>query len=142
MMDEAWITSAQDMWASCTRRSERAKDSLRNPNDKSDKRLYRVHWLEVRIQDIHEIILKEGARKFNCSAVDAVPATETTAAIPAKPAVVFHFSWWYVTKVRPFFVKPAGREVCVCVYHLRFDLFVEALYNYIKRLRGDLKALP
>lgn len=29
--------------------------------------------------------------------------------------------------------------MCVCVYHLRFDVFVESLYNYTKRLRGDLK---
>ena len=52
-MDEAWIEFALDVWTSSTRRSERAKDSLRNPNDKSDKKLYRVHWLEMRIGDIH-----------------------------------------------------------------------------------------
>ena len=45
----------------------------------------------------------------------------------------------YTKKARPFFVKPAGREVCVCIYHLRFDIFVETIYNYVKRLRGDLK---
>ena len=51
-MDEAWVEFAVDIWCSSTRRSERAKDSLRNPNDKNDKRLYRVHWLEMRIGDI------------------------------------------------------------------------------------------
>ena len=138
-MDEAWVAHAVDVWTTHTRRSERAKDSLRNPNDKADKKLYRVHWLEVRMSDILEIIVTEGKRKFNMPAVEAVEATETSAAIPAKPAVAFHFSWWYLTKTKPFFVKPAGREVCVCVYHLRFDLFVEALYNYTKRLRTDMK---
>lgn len=58
---------------------------------------------------------------------------------PVKAAVEFHWSWWYTKKVRPFFVKDGGRDVCVCVYHLRFEIFIESLYNYRKRLRGDLK---
>lgn len=138
-MDEEWIDFAIGIWKDNARRSERAKDSLRNPRDKSDRVLYRVYWLEVRIGDIHELILKEGKRKFNKPAVTAVAATDSSAAVQAQAAVEFHWSWWYTTKVRPFFVKPAGREVCVCVYHLRFDLFVEANYNYLKRLRSDLK---
>lgn len=132
-MKEEWIEFAVDTWKTLTRRSERAKDSLRNPNDKSDTRLYRIHWLEVRIRDIHDFIVREGKRKFD---KPAIPATEAS---PAEQAVEFHFSWWYTIKVRPFFVKDGGREVCVCVYHLRFDLFVEALYNYTKRLRHDTK---
>lgn len=140
-MPEEWIAFAIDIWKDNTRRSERAKDSIRNPNDKSDKKLYRVHWLEVRIADIHALILREGKRKFNQPALEGVPATESSPAVmdPVE-AVEFHFSWWYTKKVRPFFVKDGGREVCVCVYHLRWELFVEALYNYLKRLRCDLKA--
>lgn len=138
-MDDKWIEFAIDVWKTSTRRSERAKDSVRNPNDKSDKQLYRIHWLEVRIRDIHEHIVREGKRKFDVPAVETTPATEGSPAVEAKPAVEFHFSWWYTTKVRPFFVKDGGREVCVCVYHLRFDLLVQALYNYVKRLRQDIK---
>lgn len=104
-----------------------------------DKKLYRIHWLEVRIRDMHELIISEGKRKFDHAAVEAIPATEHSEAIEAKPEVQFHWSWWYTTKVRPFFVKDAGRDVCVCIYHLRFDLFVEAIFNYVKRLRCDLK---
>ena len=59
-MNEEWISFAVSVRTDNTRRSERAKDSLRNPRDKSDKVLYRVHWLEVRIGDIHDLILKEG----------------------------------------------------------------------------------
>lgn len=132
-MPDEWIDFAIDIWKTETRRSERAKDSVRNPRDKTDKKLYRVHWLEVRIGDIHELIVREGRRKFDR------PATESTEAIEAVEEVQFHFSWWYVTKVRPFFVKDGGREVCVCVYHLRFDVFIETLFNYIKRLRTNLK---
>lgn len=137
--DEAWIEFAVSVWKDNTRRSERAKDSIRNPNDMSDKRLYRINWLEVRIQDIYNLIVAEGKRKFDRAAVAAVPATDSTPGVDAVEAVEFHWSWWYTTKVRPFFVKDGGREVCVCVYNLRWDLFVESIYNYTKRLRGNLK---
>lgn len=93
----------------------------------------------MRIGDIHDLIVREGKRKFDRAGVAAVTATNSSPAIDAVEEVTFHWSWFYTTKVRPFFCKPAGREVCVCVYHLRFDLFVEALYNYMKRLRSDLK---
>jgi hypothetical protein len=36
-MDEEWIEFALGIWKDNTRRSERAKDSLRNPNDRSDE---------------------------------------------------------------------------------------------------------
>lgn len=93
----------------------------------------------MRIKDIQEIIIKEGHRKFDKPAIPAQHATEDRPAIGAVEAVEFHFSWWYTKMVRPFFVKDGGRDVCVCVYHLRFEIFVESLYNYVKRLRGDLK---
>lgn len=35
-------------------------------------------------------------------------------------------------------MKPAGRETSVCIYHLRFDLLVEALYVFYKRLRDAI----
>lgn len=46
-MKEEWIEFAVDTWLKSTRRSERAKDNVRNPNDKNDTKLYRIHWLEV-----------------------------------------------------------------------------------------------
>lgn len=57
-MDERWIELAIDVWTKSTRRSERAKDSVRNPNRKDDHQLYRIHWLEMRIRDIHEEMLR------------------------------------------------------------------------------------
>lgn len=64
-MDEQWIESAIDIWTKSTRRSESVKDSVRNPNRKDGHQLYRIHWLEVRIRDIHEETLREGNRKFD-----------------------------------------------------------------------------
>lgn len=67
-MNKEWIEFATGIWKDNTHRSERAKDSLRNPNDRSDKRLYRIHWLEVRVGDIHDLIVSEGKRKFDRAA--------------------------------------------------------------------------
>ena len=89
-MDEAWVQHGIDIWKRETRRSERAKDSVRNPTNKSDKILYRVHWLECRIGDIQQVIEHEGQRKFDQPEQPALAATGITAAVPAKPAVKFH----------------------------------------------------
>lgn len=112
------------------------------PFFRSDQKQYRIHWLEVRIKDIHDLIVSEGRRKFNDPTTTDEAARDSNATIPAAagaPKKPFHWSWWYTIKVRPFFVKDGGRDVCVCVYHLRWDLFVESLYNYSKRIRKDLK---
>lgn len=116
-MEEAWIEFAAKVWVEETRPAPSTKCSIRNPHDQRDKKLYRIHYLDVRIGDMLAIIQQRGKEAFP----DAVPP--------------FHFSWWYCIKVRPFFVKPAGRETSVCIYHLRFDLLVEALYVFYKRLR-------
>ena len=39
--------------------------------------------------------------------------------------------------VKPFFVKQVQRDLCLCIYHLRFDLFIGALYEYFKQLRAS-----
>lgn len=117
MMPEEWIEFAVSIWEKETRPSPTAKHSIRNPHNRSDKKLYRIHYLDMRIGDMLQVILARGKEHFP----EAVPA--------------FHFSWWYCLKTKPFFVKPAGRETSVCIYHLRFDLMVEALYVFYKRLR-------
>lgn len=116
-MDEEWIHFAATLWEQETRPAPSTKFSIRNPHNRSDKKLYRIHYLDMRIMDMHALILERGREKF----ADSDPP--------------FHFSFWYCVKVRPFFVKAAGRETSVCIYHLRFDLLVEALYVFYKRLR-------
>jgi len=49
----------------------------------------------------------------------------------------FHWSEKKTREYRPFQVKPAHREVCYCIYHLRFNLFVEALFFFRKRNRDS-----
>lgn len=71
---------------------------------RSDKTLYRIHWLEVRIKDIHVLIIHEGRRKFNRPAEEARQGTDSSEAV--EEVVEFRWSWWYTLKVKPFFVKP------------------------------------
>lgn len=80
-MDEAWIDFAVTVWETETRPDPATKCSIRNPHNRSDKKLYRIHYLDMRIGDMHQLILQKGREKFH----DADPP--------------FHFSWWYCIKV-------------------------------------------
>ena len=86
---------------------------MRNPKDRKDKELYRVYFKEVPTFIIHEDIVKTGKENFGST---------------------FHWSEKMTRKVRPFEIKPAHREVCACIYHLRWDLFAEALHNFRKKI--------
>ena len=113
-MDNDWIDFAVGIWRTETRPDPSTKASIRNPHNHSDKVPYRIHYLEMRIGDMQKLIVTRGKEKYGDK---------------------FHFSWWYCIKVRPFWVKEAGRETSVCIYHLRFDLMVKALYVFTKKLR-------
>lgn len=80
-MDEAWIEFAVSVWETETRPDPSTKCSIRNPHNRSDEKLYRIHYLDMRIGDMHQLILKKGREKFP----DANPP--------------FHFSWWYCIMV-------------------------------------------
>ena len=45
------------VWNDNTRASERKKDSMRNPKERrnADARLHRMHWLEMRLVDMHKL---------------------------------------------------------------------------------------
>ena len=40
-------------------------------------------------------------------------------------------------ELRPFYVKDATRETCMCIYHLRWSEFATGLLNYRHRLRKE-----
>ena len=113
-MDETWIDFAVSIWTTETRPSPSTKDSIRNPHDHSDKKPYRIHFLDMQIGEMQKLIVERGREHFGEK---------------------FHFSWKYCVKVRPFWVKEAGRETSVCIYHMRFDLMVEAQYVFTKKMR-------
>ena len=51
-------------WLEHTRESERMTDELKNPKDRSDPQLYRVHFQEDRTEDILDRIFETGVQKF------------------------------------------------------------------------------
>ena len=126
MLPEIHVDFAQQFWTdpfladadgsayNFVRRSEKQSDEMRDPLDrKSDKR-YRIVWLEARIGDMYEAMLKRGKEIFGA---------------------FFKFSWPSFLQLRPFHVKNATRETCMCVYHLRFREFANGLINYRQKLR-------
>ena len=114
-LPDEWLELATDVWMDLTRPSEKAKDSLKHPKKRKDETMYRIRWQECLTSEVHDEIMLRGKERFGED---------------------FHFSMWYVLKCRPFFVKPAGRDVCLCVYCLRFALQVEALHQHYKTCRA------
>ena len=76
-MDSDWIDFAVGIWRTETRPDASTKASIRNPHNHSDKVLYRIHYLEMRIGDMQNLIVTRGKEKYGDK---------------------FHFSWWYCIK--------------------------------------------
>ena len=55
-----WVDHAREQWLACTVKSPKKKDSVRNPHNRRDKELYRVHFKEMRTYEIHAIIVRTG----------------------------------------------------------------------------------
>ena len=49
----------------------------------------------------------------------------------------FKYSWPKFLELRPFWVKNATRETCMCVYHLRWAEFANGLTTYRKTLKAQ-----
>lgn len=95
--------------------SEKAADEMRDPADRKAPDRYRIIWLEERVGVMYEAMLKAGKAKFG--------------------AALFHMSWTYFLDLRPFYVKDATRETCMCVYHLRWTEMANSLHSYRTALR-------
>lgn len=98
------------VWLGETRESGYRKDALRNPHNRADKTAYRFHFLETTLAELHQRGLEMGKARFGPN---------------------FHFSYTQFILLRPFNVKSARREQCLCRYCLRFYFLADAL----RRLR-------
>ena len=128
---EEWADFIVDMWLSedITRQSESAVHVCRNPKSRKDKYEYRIHWLEKKIEDVVRIINEKGKVAFPFGAA----YKDDPSGDILRPE--FGVSWKYVTALRPFQVKPARRELCLCRYHLQWEMIADAVYNLRKSLR-------
>lgn len=127
IMDSEWVEFALAFWTdpdlanendeayNFTRRAESASKVVRNPKDRSkESQPHRIHWLEERVGLIYETMLKRGKQVFGEG---------------------FHMSWTFFLDLRPFYVKDATRETCLCIYHLRFEEMASSLISYRNTLK-------
>ena len=94
-LPDKYVQLAVSVWEQVTRPSERKKDQLKPPFQK-DGPLHAVHWLEMRIAEVHAAILEKGKETFGDE---------------------FHFSFCFTFAVKPWFVKKVERDLCLCIYH-------------------------
>ena len=109
-----YATFVREQWLARTRESERMTDELRNPKDRSDPLYYRVHFQEDRSEDLLDDIFEAGVFKYG---IDD-----------------FHLSMKTLMKLKPFQVRKAGAETCVCVHHLKWAKMVQSYYKQRKAL--------
>ena len=127
-MNDDWRNFALQFWTDETmtdehgnalnfvRASEKASDEVRNPTDRKSSARYRIFWLEERIYVMHRTMLRMGKKLYGES---------------------FAVGWKYFLELRPFYVKDATRDTCMCIYHLRWREFANGLINYRKSMRHN-----
>lgn len=116
----AWRDFALHYWTDdslgLVRPSEVARDTMRNPSDRSDKSSYRKFYLQKNLGEGHAEMFAAGKAAFGDK---------------------FHLSFTYFSDLRPFYVKDASRDTCVCVYHMRWHEFANGIHNYRHNLRSN-----
>jgi len=80
------------------RYSERAKDQIRDPANRTSKETFRIAWLEACVRDVYAAMKAAGEATWPD----------------------FHMSLTVFSGLRPFYVKDATRETCMCIYHMRW----------------------
>ena len=140
-----WRQYCHDHWLANCRAGEKMRDKLRNPADRSDKELYTVHFRENTISDLHKRCLKEGGEKW--PEREASSGDEYDVASPEEFFELirmnkgFKLSERIYRDCKPFQIKMASRDQCMCIWHLRFEYLAEGLHNYWKdrREKGNVK---
>ena len=94
------------MWDELTRASECKKDEVRDPTGNGT---HRIHWIEMRMADMCAAIVAGGYLKFGDE---------------------FHLSTWKLEKLRKYYHRRPGRNVCLCRYHMDFDQRHDALRKW------------
>lgn len=123
---DEWVDFASQFWNdpeladekneayNFTRRAESMSKSVRDPKNRRSTDRHRVHWLEESVGTIYETMVARGKRHFGAE---------------------FHMSWPFFLELRPYYVKDATRETCMCIYHLRFEEMATGLLQYRRALK-------
>lgn len=150
-----WEEFARNFWThdDVSRPSEISKKSIRNPNDHSDDTQYRLHYLYVSVgreydmmiqaakaqhekyHNQHEALLKVANDKKGQPEYESFMKLAKQRKAQCDSFKFFHLSSTRNSELRPFFVKDACIDSCLCIYHLKFMQATLDLYNFRKALR-------
>ena len=123
-LPEEWVEFAVQYWTANTRVSEQRKDTITDKHNRKDKTPHRIHFLESSVGMLYVRFNRDGAIQF-----------KTQIEMNLMPQ--WHFSTASFRACRPFFVKSAKQDCCVCTYHLHFDFIT----NGIRKLRLGLREM-
>ena len=104
-----WLV--HDCWLSddFTRESQNKGDEVFDPKSrKEDRKHHRKRYLELPLGEFYCQVQERGKKEFGND---------------------FHMSSWFIRKHRPFWVKETTRDVCLCRYHLEFDLLAKGFHQ-------------
>ena len=104
---EAWAGFVIGMMDELCRASECKKDQARNPKPPHEN--HTVHWIEMKLESMQEIIEKAGKLKYGPE---------------------FHLSSWKLRDLKQCYHKYPGRNVCLCRYHMDWDHRCDALRRW------------
>jgi hypothetical protein len=109
-----WEKFVKECWMSTTRESERKSDEK---YCRTEKKWYRVRWLEQKLQDVLAWMRAEGMKRFGEG---------------------FHLSSFKMKNLMPWYTRKPGRETCMCRCHMKFDHFCDALRRWKQAVSQDL----
>ena len=111
------------------------RDKLRNPKDRSDKELYTVHFREHTIKELHTECQREGLEKWPVQDPEDFLVFPDDDFETIRVRSGFKVSERIYRDCKPFQIRMATRDQCLCIWHLRFEYLAEAHYNYWKARR-------
>jgi hypothetical protein len=110
-----WAEFVVFMLDELCRASECKKDQATNPSPPHNK--HTIHWIEMKMEDMRDIIEKGGKLKFG---------------------IGFSLSTWKLRDLNKYYHKHPGRNVCLCRYHMDWDHRFDALRRWKPQVKKEL----
>ena len=133
-MPAQWKQFCRQHWVDSCRPGEKMRDELRNPKDRSDKEVYTIHFRERLIKDLHHDCVHKGKCEWPVLSSDSDDDADA-----ARLKKGFKVSERTYRDQKPFFIRKAKRDQCLCIWHLRWEYIAEGLYNFWKARREGSK---
>ena len=120
-----WRYFCRQHWIDNCRPGEKMRDKLKNPKDRSDKEVYTIHFREKLIKDLYTDCLVKGKEKW-----PVLDPNDGDGEDVVRLKEGFQLSDRVYRDEKPFFIREARRDQCLCIWHLRFEYLAEGFYNF------------